>query len=158
MARRRKGDLLGPYNIESRPIGTLGGRVREMRIQWEWTQHKLAETLTVSQGTIAKWEESKVEPSGTALTRLEAITGVSAHAWRTGEGWVLPNPPLNLHGHLVPDDLGLQVIGIPETGPGIWQIHLASEGDYTELSPEKAIQMVREITRQKGVLFLISSI
>ena len=160
MARRRKGSRVGPDSREPEEVRTFGDRVRSMRVPWGWSQTQLADALGVDQKTVSRWEVSPTPgiPSDAALKSLEGMTGLSATAWLTGEGWALPDPPLKLHGHLIPNELGLRVIGLPERGHGIWHINPVSESDCNELTPVEAIKMIRDNTRTKGTLYLISSL
>ena len=53
-------------------------RVRELRIEKEWSQHHLAELLGMSQSNISLWESGKGYPDVINLKRLAEIFEVSA--------------------------------------------------------------------------------
>ena len=56
----------------------FGEKIREMRLEKEWTQKELAQQLEQAQSTIAYWENNAQEPSISALKKLCELFGVSA--------------------------------------------------------------------------------
>jgi len=57
---------------------SVGKRIRELRLERQIGQNKLAEELQLSNASISFWENGKQEPSASALFKLAQYFGVSA--------------------------------------------------------------------------------
>lgn len=126
MPRGNKPGERGPYGAAPKACRTFGDRVRMVRIEWGWSQQRLAEAIGVDQRTISRWERGNGEasPQSAALVGLVGITGISGAAWTSGRGFTFPNPPLDLGvgqgvNHMVPSKLHSRVSTLPDLGPGI---------------------------------------
>ena len=89
--------IRGPYNTERdkddpTPSG-FGERVRQVRLEWGWTQGELAQALGTDPATISVWENRKGKPSGVALSALAMLFRTTPEALATGDGFLLPPPP-----------------------------------------------------------------
>lgn len=94
----------------------LGGRLKALRQQKEWSQEELARRLRVSRNTVNRWEMGQRAPSLKMIERVTAELGVGVDA-------VLPDVrldqgrgPLPVPGYLVTFDLRV-LKGKPFTGP-----------------------------------------
>ena len=57
-------------------VGTVGQRVRELRLRQGWSQGTLAEMLDMTQGTISHVEQDRNAPSAQMARRLATVFGV----------------------------------------------------------------------------------
>lgn len=69
------------YTLEARTM--IGNKIRELRTQRRMSQTDLGKALNVSQQTVTKWENSRAEPSSTAITNISNYFNVSAD-WLLG--------------------------------------------------------------------------
>ena len=56
----------------------LGTRIGEIRMQYGWSQVKLAEKLGVAKQTVSNWENENIQPSVEMLVRISKMFNVSA--------------------------------------------------------------------------------
>ena len=56
---------------------TFGGRIRQLRIDREWSKDDVADRLSILSIQLSKWEQDEIEPSATNIVRLSRIFGVS---------------------------------------------------------------------------------
>lgn len=148
---------LGPYSKIPNVRNTFGDRVREMRVQWEWTQDRLAEEIGVSQKTVSRWELGKGTASlnSSALSGLVRISRISTEAWISGAGFEVPDPPLDIGGHKVPSLLRHRVTPLPDWGPGICLVDPDSEWSVQGLELFEAIERITEIYNTGGTAWLV---
>ncbi len=90
--------IRGPYDSQTLTgtPGTLGERLKFLRVKAGLTQQQLASALGTDQTLISTWERDRARPSAAALAALAAHFGATVEALDTGEGLVmedLPTPP-----------------------------------------------------------------
>jgi len=73
-------------------MGSLGDRIKAVRMSWKWSQAELAGALKVDQASVSFWESDKIKPSGSSLIALAALFRVSLAALERGRGFTLPDP------------------------------------------------------------------
>lgn len=85
---------------------TLGSRIKEVRLSWNWSQDALALALCVDQASISLWERDRIPLKGSALVAMSALFGCPVHALKNGTDWVPPVAPSKLpaFSHFVPMD------------------------------------------------------
>ncbi|WLT33057.1 helix-turn-helix domain-containing protein [Geothrix sp. PMB-07] len=87
----------GPYdssNASDFDPRSLGDRIKKLRWHRGWTQSDLSQAVNTDQAIISNWERDKAKPSGAALAALAQVFGLSPTALETGEGFHLPDPPV----------------------------------------------------------------
>jgi len=75
------------------PLGSLGQRIRAVRITWGWTQGTLAKALGSAQSLVSEWEKDVSRPSGASLTALAKLFQTTASALSTGKGFKISDSP-----------------------------------------------------------------
>jgi transcriptional regulator with XRE-family HTH domain len=67
-------------------MASLGGRIRERRVELEWTQGTLAEKAGISKGFLSDIENNKRGISAGTLLGIARVLGVSLDHLTTGSG------------------------------------------------------------------------
>jgi transcriptional regulator with XRE-family HTH domain len=67
------------------PAGTVGERIRRIRVERGWTQDQLAEHVGVSRSAVAQWETDRVGQVRGNLTRIADALDVSVEYLLHGE-------------------------------------------------------------------------
>lgn len=65
------------YLLGNNETTTIGKRIKELRIQYGYTQSELAEMLNVEKSNISKWESGVYEPSKDLIIKIGEIFNVS---------------------------------------------------------------------------------
>lgn len=85
----------GPY--QSTPSGklpgSLGERIKAVRMAWHWTQVELGLALNTDQTTVSSWERERVQPSGPTLAALAGLFKTTPDALETGKRFNIPDSP-----------------------------------------------------------------
>ena len=55
----------------------FGKKLKELRLEYGYTQGSVAEQLGVSQSMIARWEKGECEPTATCILKTAQLFGVS---------------------------------------------------------------------------------
>ncbi|KYP89642.1 repressor [bacteria symbiont BFo1 of Frankliniella occidentalis] len=64
----------------------MNDRIRQRRVQLEFTQHQLAKTLGVSRVSVTKWESGAVKPAGENLYQLAKVLSCTPEWILYGKG------------------------------------------------------------------------
>jgi DNA-binding transcriptional regulator YiaG len=72
---------------------TIGQRIKTSRLNWGWTQSRLASFLNMNQASVSFWESDLVVPNGSTLKALEILFRLPEMAIETGKGFILTDPP-----------------------------------------------------------------
>lgn len=78
----------GPYKskIQSDGDKSFGLRIRQLRVERNWTQEDLSRAIGADQTLVSKWEGGKIHPSAVALKALADLFQVTIKAMETGKG------------------------------------------------------------------------
>lgn len=63
--------------MEDSPVTTLGARLRNMRIQADWTEREMARFVGTRANRISSWESDLQEPSLSALQSVAQVFGIT---------------------------------------------------------------------------------
>lgn len=79
-----------PFTLNARNIGymktEMNDRIRQRRLQLDFTQHQLAKMLGVSRVSVTKWESGVVKPAGENLYQLAKVLSCSPEWILYGKG------------------------------------------------------------------------
>ena len=142
-----KRSLRGGYGKGPAHPGTLGQRIRRIRLAWNWSQAQLAEAIHTNQKTLSRWELDKQEPGDPALGALSGLFGLSVQALRSGRGFKVPAPPRQVGHLLVAEAYAADLIRLPDAGEeGLLLIHREDESSQpiTARKVGEAIRKARE--------------
>lgn len=154
---RAKGPL-GPYSLSPESADTVGERVRQLRVDWQWTQTKLATELNISQRTVSHWELGLQEPSGAALGGLVRLTGLSVEAWSTGAGFHVPDSPRVDSTELMAANLEGRAVILPHLEPGqIGVVDLNDEFPQTPVDVQAARALVKSMHLKGRLVWIVVS-
>ena len=129
---------------------TLGGRLRQIRKAWGWTQGQLADRLNTDQQIISAWERDKAQPSRSGIALLAEFFGLSTEALVTGKGFTVPDLPPNPNDHAhpilrhLPQGVSGKVVTIP-----------LGEGATQALSVTEAKRLLDQLSRKGARLWLV---
>lgn len=87
--------IRGPYDSQTLTgtPGTLGERLKFLRVKAGLTQQQLAGALGTDQTLISTWERDRARPSAAALAALATRFGTTVEALDTGVGLDMEAPP-----------------------------------------------------------------
>jgi len=134
----------GPYGKPPAKAKTMGERIRQVRLSWEWSQTQLAEALGTNQQTVSHWEQGRQQPTDATLHCLAMLFGMSAEALTSGKSFCVPAPPKYFGKLLIAANEAADLIKLPSAGKKeIWFVQRDGTGSST-LSPQEASKLIRQ--------------
>ena len=134
----------GPYRKSSAQAhpGTLGQRIKKIRVKWGWSQQRLANELGTDQQALSRWERGLVEPTSATLRALQDLFGLSEEALTKGKGFRIPGLPLHFGAARVAESYGRDLVVLPEVEGAEGKVVLVSrngaESTHEVVSRSKA--------------------
>lgn len=145
----------GSYGQAPTTVDTLGKRIRRVRMAWKWSQAQFAEAIHSNQKTLSHWERDRQAPSEAALGALARLMGFSAESLRTGKGFKVPDPPKQVGGLLVPDQVAASLVNLPKMGEtGIVLMH-REDDDQSSATPRQVAQAIRKALEEDRPVWVI---
>jgi len=155
---RRPRTSNGPYSQAPELVRSVGERIRQLRVDWNWTQARLAKALNTDQRTVSQWERGIHAPSGAALGSLVWLTGVSPEVWTSGDGFRTPDPPQIDPGQLMEANRrGLAVILNPAPSGQIGLVDLEDEFSPEHVDIKAAQELLAKAYREDRAVWIVQS-
>ena len=145
-----RGAYRGPSASGTLP-GTLGKRIRRIRVAWRWTQGQLAERLNVDQQMVSLWERDKTQPSRSGMALLATLFGLEIETLMTGIGFTVPDMP--------PDSTvdGQNPLHrcLPQGIPGHVVVVLREGGACTQMTVQEAKRLLDQKSQKGACVWVV---
>ena len=119
-------------------FGSLGDRIRAVRMSWRWSQEEMAGALRVDQASISFWERDKIKPSGSAIVALASLFRTSIEALEGGFEFKIPDPPSRPESARADREL-LRSISLPAGGEGVVMVVDLGDGSSKDKQLSEAV-------------------